>query len=73
MPTKARYHAKRRNTVAKKKSRIVKKASAMPSQGTFVVKGTSPDKKTKTFRFSVLSPAQQVRERNRAYQFFSID
>jgi len=74
MPAKVTYRTKKsHNTATKKSSRIVKKVSLMPLNGTLVVKGTRSNKKTKTFRFSVLSPAQQQRERNKAYLFFSID
>lgn len=74
MPTKISYQVKKGSNAAPNKScRIIKKAAAMPLKGTLVVKGTSADNRIKTFRFSVLTAAQQLKERNSAYHFFSID
>jgi hypothetical protein len=72
MSVKLTYQVKQRSAPVKS-SRIVKKTAAMPLKGNFVIKGASLTRKTKTFRFSILSASQQLKERNKAYHFFSID
>lgn len=73
MSTTGPHTKKSGSTAAKKTSRIAKKASTMPFKGTIVVSGKSSDDITKTFRFSVLYATKQLKERNKAYNFFSID
>lgn len=75
MPAKVTYKSRRTKQRPSKSSRIMKTAASgnLPLGGTVTIKGKASDNTTKTFRFSVVSPAQQMKERNRAYRFFSID
>ena len=69
-------HSKRTNNqggVHKKALRIARDSSHMPVRGVIAVKGTTSSGTTRTFRFRVVSPIQQARERNKAYHYFSID
>jgi|GEM_PF-6296820 len=52
-----------------KNARITKRA-VMPVNGTIILKGNTASNKFKTFHFSIVSPAQQMKERNKAYRFF---
>ena len=61
-----------RKKAARKSIRIAK-ATSTPLKGTYVVRGTIASNTTKTLQFAVVSPAQQMRERNSAYHFFSLD
>lgn len=58
-----------------KSSRIVKntRSSALPVGRNFAISGRTATDGYKTFSFAVLSTSQQMRERNEAYRFFSID
>ena len=69
-------HNKKTNTrggIHKKTLRIARDSSHMPVRGVIAVKGASPSGTIRTFRFRVVSPVQQARERNKAYHYFSID
>lgn len=46
--------------------------TAKSSADVIVVSGNTPSNKKRTFRFKVISEKQQLKERNAAYQFFSI-
>jgi hypothetical protein len=63
------------NDAPSKRSRIAKKAgsSALPIGRNLTVKGKTATEGYKSFSFSVLSSSQQMKERNKAYRFFSID
>lgn len=58
-----------------KSSRIAKMASAadLSNCGAVVIKGYINHDTPKEFYFNIVSPTQQMRERNKAYSFFSID
>lgn len=56
----------------KKASRIVGESSK-PSIDNFTYTGFVAPNKLKTFTFKIVSASQQMRERNSAYNFFSID
>ncbi|MBS1563007.1 MAG: hypothetical protein JST39_01405 [Bacteroidetes bacterium] len=55
----------------KKSSRIARQDYGAV-KGTTIIKGTVDGKRQVTFRFSVVTPAQQLRERNKAYTFFQL-
>ncbi len=57
---------------AKKAVWSAKYVHNFPVTGTVTVKG-STNNGIKAFSFKVISPLQQSRERNKAYQYFTID
>lgn len=54
-----------------KESRVVK--AVKKSAETIVISGKTSAPGKKKFQFSVMTPQQQMRKRNSAYRFFSID
>jgi hypothetical protein len=63
------------NTTTRNKSaRMVKKVttSALPVGKNITVRGKTPSNSYKSFSFHVLSASQQMKERNKAYSFFSL-
>lgn len=57
---------------ASKNMRVARRTT-IPINGTIIIKGDTPSKKVKPFRFTIVSSTQQMKERNSAYQFFSLD
>ncbi len=61
-----------KKTAAKKAFRIVRHTNSLPTSGHIVIKGATSTHTVKAFNFTIVSAAQQMKERNKAYQFFSI-
>jgi len=57
--------------VAKKSMRLLKPVTTFSRS--IVISGNTATRHRKTFTFKVISAAQQMRERNKSYKFFTID
>jgi len=63
----------RQKPVARKTSRLLKASQTFGLGSVITIKGKTPSQTEKSFHFKVLTAAQQMKERNKAYKFFSID
>jgi hypothetical protein len=70
--TKSNHKKTGQKPIVRKSLRLARFKERLPIGKTLILKGQTPNG-TITFHFKILSPAQQMKERNSAYQFFSID
>ena len=72
MAVKVSHTKASKGDVPRKSLRILKTSHQLPHLKTFIVRGDTRIG-VKLFRFQIVTASQQMKERNNAYQFFSID